>query len=56
MFKMFKLDPARKLAQQYQALLQQAMEAQRSGDIKRYSELTEAAEKIGVELENLERK
>ena len=56
MFKIFKPDPARKLNQQYQALLQQAMEAQRSGDIKRYSELTHAAEKIGVELEKLEKK
>ncbi|MDN3640956.1 DUF6435 family protein [Simiduia curdlanivorans] len=55
MFKIFRPDPARKLNQQYQALLQQAMEAQRSGNIKLYSELTDKAEKIGDELEKLKK-
>jgi len=55
MFKMFRSDPARKLDQQYQSLLQQAMEAQRSGNIKLYSELTDRAEKIGDELEKLKK-
>ena len=44
MFGFFKKDPRKKLDQEYKSLLEQAMHAQRSGDIRKYSELTEAAE------------
>ena len=44
MFGLFKSDPKKKLDEQYKTLLEQAMQAQRSGDIRKYSELTELAE------------
>ena len=44
MFGLFKSDPKKKLDQQYKALLEQAMQAQRSGDIRKYSELTGRSE------------
>ena len=53
MFGIFKPDPVRKLTQQYESLLQQAMQAQRTGDIKLYSELTDKAESVGAELDKL---
>ena len=53
MFGLFKSDPKKKLDQQYKALLEQAMQAQRSGDIRKYSELTEQAASKRKELESL---
>ncbi len=53
MFGLFKADPKKKLDQEYKALLQQAMQAQRSGDIRKYSELTELAEAKKKELDQL---
>ena len=53
MFGLFKSDPKKKLDQQYKALLEQAMQAQHSGDIRKYSELTEQAENKRKELESL---
>ena len=53
MFGLFKSDPKMKLYQQYKALLEQAMQAQRSGDIRKYSELTELAEAKKRELDQL---
>ncbi|HBC48313.1 MAG TPA: hypothetical protein DCZ18_01505, partial [Gammaproteobacteria bacterium] len=53
MFGLFKSDPKKKLDQQYKALLEQAMQAQRSGDIRKYSELTELAEAKKRELDQL---
>jgi hypothetical protein len=44
MFGLFKKDPRKKLDQEYKSLLEQGMHAQRSGDIRKYSELTELAE------------
>ena len=54
MFGLFKSDPKKKLDQQYKALLEQAMLAQRSGDIRKYSELTELAEQKKRELDQLD--
>ena len=51
MFKWFKPDPRKKLQQEDEALLTAAMQAQRNGDIRRYSELNEMAEKLRQELE-----
>ena len=55
MFGLFKTDPKKKLDQEYKALLKQAMHAQRSGDIQKYSELTERAEAKKTELDLLQR-
>lgn len=50
MFGLFKKDPKKQLEKEYRALLEQAMQAQRSGDIRGYSELTEKAEAKRAEL------
>ena len=52
MFSLFKSDPTSKLRKQYEKILEQAMQAQRNGDIKSYSLLTEEAEKIRAEIES----
>ena len=49
----FKPDPKKKLDQEYKTLLEKAMHAQRSGDIRKYSELTELAEMKKKELDRL---
>lgn len=54
MFSIFKTDPLKKLNQQYSAKLEQAMLAQRNGDIKSYSALTYEAEKILDKIKVLE--
>lgn len=46
MFKLFKRDPRKPLQQAYEAKLKQAMESQRNGDIRRYSELTAEADEL----------
>ncbi len=46
MFSIFKADPVKKLNKNLNAKLEQAMHAQRSGDIKGYSQLSVEAEKI----------
>lgn len=55
MFGFLKSDPAKKLRKQYEAKLNQAMLAQRNGDIRRYSELTEEAEALNQQLTELEK-
>ncbi|WP_152996165.1 DUF6435 family protein [Pseudoalteromonas sp. H105] len=54
MFSIFKKDPLKKLNKDYSAKLEQAMHAQRNGDIKSYSMLTHEAEQILKEIEALE--
>ena len=54
MFGLFKKDPKKQLDKEYRALLEQAMQAQRSGDIRGYSELTEKAEAKRAEIQALE--
>ena len=53
MFGWLKSDPIKKLDKQYQAKLQEAMETQRNGNIRRYSELTQEAESILESIEKL---
>ena len=53
MFGFFKADPKKKLDKEYKTLLEQAMQAQRNGDIRKYSELTELAEMKKKELDRL---
>ena len=54
MFNIFKSNPINKLNKQYQQLLTQGMEAQRNGDIRKYAELTEQAEKLYAQIKQLE--
>lgn len=54
MFSFFKKDPIKKLNSLYETKLQQAMFAQRNGDIKSYAMITADAEKIRAELIKLE--
>ncbi len=51
MFSFLKRDPVSKLESQYMEKLEQAMQAQRSGDIRLYSTLTEQAENLLKEIE-----
>ena len=53
MFGLFKSDPKKKLDEKYSTLLEQAMQAQRRGDTRKYSELTGQAESKRKELESL---
>lgn len=54
MFGLFKKNPLEKLEKDYQSKLQQAMEAQRSGNIQRYAELSEEADGIYQKIKALE--
>ena len=53
MFGLFKTDPKRSWIRNIRRLLEQAMHAQRGGDIRKYSELTEMAEAKKKELDLL---
>jgi len=54
MFSLFKKDPAKKLQKSYEAKLEQAMHAQRKGDIESYSMITTEAEVIRQKINALE--
>jgi hypothetical protein len=54
MFSIFKTDPIKKLNKAYEAKLEQAMHAQRNGDIKSYSMITAEAELIANKIQELE--
>ena len=54
MFSFFKRDPIKKLRQEYDAKLEQAMLAQRSGNMSLYADLTEETEKLWQQLEKLQ--
>ncbi|WP_441003712.1 DUF6435 family protein [Pseudocolwellia agarivorans] len=56
MFSIFKSDPVKKLNKSYEAKLEQAMQSQRNGDIKTYSELTYEAEQILNKIKEIESK
>ena len=53
MFGMFKSDPMKKIRQQYNDKLTEAMKAQRGGDMRKFAELTEEAEKLRAQLESV---
>ncbi|WP_156896336.1 DUF6435 family protein [Aestuariibacter salexigens] len=55
MFGLFKPNPTKKLRRTYDKKLEQAMLAQRKGDIKTYSMLTAEAETLWKQIEHLER-
>lgn len=54
MFSLFKKDPVKKLKKDYMQKLEQAMNAQRSGDIKLYSLITSEADIMHKEIQRLE--
>jgi len=54
MFGLFKTNPTKKLRKQHAKKLEQAMLAQRNGDIRSYSQLTVEAEAIFNEIKRLE--
>lgn len=53
MFSLFKKDPLKELNKQYLQKLEDAMHAQRKGDIRSYSLLTSEAEDILTKIEAL---
>ncbi len=55
MFSFLKKNPVKKLNKQYEAKLEQAMHAQRNGDIRGYSMLTAEAEAILSQIKALEK-
>ena len=55
MFGIFKKDPQKKLRKQYDAKLEEAMHAQRRGDIKGYALLTAEVESIWAEILQLQK-
>jgi hypothetical protein len=54
MLSFLKRDPSKKLNKQYYLKLEQAMQAQRKGDIKLYSSLTAEAEAIKADIDRLD--
>ncbi len=55
MFNWFKRDPLKTLRKQYSAKLEEAMQAQRNGDIRSYAMLSEEAAALWAQLEPLEK-
>lgn len=55
MFSIFKKDPIKKLDKLYENKLEEAMHAQRRGDIKAYAMITAEAEKIRDEISAIQR-
>ncbi|MFT5755421.1 MAG: hypothetical protein ACI9LM_000128 [Alteromonadaceae bacterium] len=55
MFSIFKKNPVKKLNKLYEAKLEQAMFAQRNGDIKSYAMITAEAEEIAIKIRALEK-
>lgn len=53
MFSLFKRDPVKKLNKQYEAKLEQAMRAQRSGDIRSYAMITKEADDIAKQISKI---
>jgi len=56
MFSIFKANPTKKLNKRLDIKLEKAMQAQRNGDIKSYSELTYEADLIQKEISAIESK
>lgn len=56
MFSFFKKDPIKKLENQYEKLMQEARDIQRSGDLRLYAEKIAAAEALQLKIEALRAK
>jgi molybdenum-dependent DNA-binding transcriptional regulator ModE len=55
MFSFLRPNPLKSYRKQYGELLEAAMQAQRRGDIRGYSSLTEQAEEVAAKIEALEK-
>lgn len=53
MFGLFKKDPVKQLEKTYQKLMEEAMQIQRSGDIKGYAHKMAEAEEIQKQIDEL---
>ena len=53
MFSFLKKDPVQKLNRQYQKLMEEARDIQRSGDLKLYARKIEEAEAVAQQIEAL---
>jgi hypothetical protein len=56
MFGIFKKDPIKKLEDQYREKMEQAINAQRNGDIEKFSQLSFEADQIDKEILSLQDK
>ncbi|EJF52024.1 hypothetical protein SapgrDRAFT_0273 [Saprospira grandis DSM 2844] len=56
MFSFFKKDPIKKLEKQYEKLMQEARDIQRSGDLRLYADKVAAAEALQLKIEALRAK
>lgn len=54
MFSLFKRDPVKALRQKYDAKAEQAMLAQRKGDMRLFADLTAEAEELWAQFEKLQ--
>lgn len=54
MFSFLKPDPKKRLQKTYESLTARAFQAQRNGDIRTYSMLTDEAEAVKAKIEALE--
>jgi hypothetical protein len=54
MLSLFKSNPTKKLEKRYSELLEQAMQAQRKGDIRTYSMLTAEAAEVHEQIKALD--
>ena len=55
MFSLFKKNPLKKLNKLYDIKLEQAMNAQRNGDMRSYAMITAEAEKLNDKIKALEK-
>ncbi|MEM7574660.1 MAG: DUF6435 family protein [Bacteroidota bacterium] len=53
MFGLFKKNPLKKLEQQHARIMEEAMQIQRSGDLKAYARKIEEAEKLAAKIADL---
>lgn len=56
MFSFFKSDPVKKLKKKRSNLLKEAVNVQRSGDLKAYARMMEQVDQIEKEIEELDNK
>lgn len=56
MFGLFKKDEAAKLQKEYERISEKAMHAQRNGNIELYAELSQKAEDIGKQIDEIKAK
>jgi molybdenum-dependent DNA-binding transcriptional regulator ModE len=55
MFGLFKSDPIKKMRKEFSKLSEEAMQAQRNGNIELYGELTKKADDLMDQIEKLEK-